>query len=132
MKIRSYATLLIVLLMTFLFVGCSARTVAGTLDTAEDAVEQHLEAVENKIEKTILPQPAAPAAPATQLTPEEAQAIALKHANLTADQVSRLHTEFEIDDRIPHYDIQFHHESWEYEYEIHGETGDILSFDKDD
>lgn len=66
------------------------------------------------------------------LTMEEAQNIALKHAGLTADQVTALHTEYEIEHGIPQYDVEFHHGTWEYDYEIHGDTGEILSVSKDD
>lgn len=66
------------------------------------------------------------------LTAGEAQAIALEDAGFTADQVTRLHTEPELRDRVPHYDVEFHEGRWDYEYEIHAETGEILSFDKDD
>lgn len=66
------------------------------------------------------------------LTAEEAKAIALSHAGFTADQVKFLRAEFEIDDRIPQFDIEFREGYWEYDYEIHAETGVILSFDKDD
>lgn len=81
--------------------------------------------------------PTEPAAPAVteaakQLTVEEAKAIALKHAGFTADQVRFLRAEYEIDDRIPHYDIEFDQGRWEYEYEISAETGDILSYERDD
>lgn len=78
-------------------------------------------------------QPAVPAAPenAKLLTKEEAQQIALDYVGLTSDQVSRLHTEYEIDDRIPQYDVQFRQGNLEYEFEIHAESGQILSFDKD-
>jgi hypothetical protein len=27
--------------------------------------------------------------------------------------------------------VEFYHGDWEYEFEIHGETGKILSYDKD-
>ena len=67
-----------------------------------------------------------------QLTAEEAQAIALEHAGFTADQVSFLRTEPELYDRVPHYDVEFREGRWEYEYEIHAETGAVLSFEKDD
>ena len=76
--------------------------------------------------------PPEPAAPVEMLTKEEAEAIALAHVGFARDQVSRLRTEYEIDDRIPQYDVQFHEGYWEYEFEIHAETGAILSFDKDD
>jgi len=82
------------------------------------------------------PTEAAPAAPApTQaaapVTKEEAEKIALDYAGFTADQVSRLRTEYEIDDGIPQFDVQFYEGDWEYEFEIHAENGKILSFDKD-
>lgn len=66
------------------------------------------------------------------LTAEEAQAIALEDAGFAADQVTRLRTEPELRDRVPHYDVEFHEGRWDYEYEIHAETGEVLSFDKDD
>lgn len=73
-----------------------------------------------------------PAESTRQLTAEEAQAIALNHAGFTADQVRFLRTEPELRDRVPHYDVEFQEDRWEYDYEIHAETGEILSFDKDD
>lgn len=76
--------------------------------------------------------PPAPSVHTAKLTQEEAQSIALKHAGFTKDQVSYLRAEYDIDDRIPEYDIEFREGQWEYEYEIHAETGTILSFEKDD
>ena len=73
-----------------------------------------------------------PAETTRQLTAEEAQAIALQHAGFTADQVRFLRTEPELRDRVPHYDVEFTEGRWEYDYEIHAETGEILSFQKDD
>lgn len=65
------------------------------------------------------------------LTKEQAAAIALKAAGFTADQVSRLRTEYEIDDGIPRFEVQFRQGHWEYDYEIHAQTGEILSYDRD-
>ena len=76
--------------------------------------------------------PAASTEPSRNLTAEEAQAIALEHAGFTADQVRFLRTEPELRDRVPHYDVEFAEGRWEYEYEIHAETGAVLSFEKDD
>ncbi len=75
------------------------------------------------------PQPAEPES--TTLTPEEVKAIALKHADLTADAVTRIKVELDWDDGIPEYDVEFRHGSLEYEYEIHAQTGKIRSWDKD-
>ena len=62
---------------------------------------------------------------------EQAEAIALEHAGFTADQVSRLHTEYEVDEGIPRFEVQFHQDRWEYDYEINANTGEILSWDRD-
>jgi len=63
------------------------------------------------------------------LTKEEAQTIALQHAGLAADQVTGIRTEFEFDDGLPHYDVQFRQGQLVYDYEIHAETGTILSYE---
>lgn len=76
--------------------------------------------------------PGTPETAAALLTREEAQAIALEHAGLTADQVTRLRTEYEIDDGIPRYEVTFRQGRWEYDYEIHAKTGTILSYDRDE
>lgn len=60
------------------------------------------------------------------LTREQAAELALKHAGFTADQVLRLHTESDRYERIPHYDVEFRVDDWEYSYEIHAQTGEIL------
>ncbi len=82
--------------------------------------------------QTVETLPPAHSVHAASLTKEEAEAIALKHAGFTNAQVSYLRTEYDIDDRIPEYDVEFREGRWEYEYEIHAETGAILSFEKDD
>lgn len=65
------------------------------------------------------------------LTPEEAKQIALTHAGLTEDLVVGLHAQYEMEHGTPIYDVEFHHSAWEYGYEIHANTGEILSFSKD-
>lgn len=66
------------------------------------------------------------------LTQAEAETIALEHAGFTAEEVNGLHTEYEVDNGIPLYDVKFHQNYLEYDYDIHAETDAILSFDKDD
>lgn len=152
MKLRVFALLLITAL---LLNGCAAA--AARLDTAEDSVEKLVDSAEDAVESAIMdtkvPAPTTAAAqpptvekptepvPAKSaptesrsalLTKEEAEAIALEHAGLTADQVTYLRTEYEIDDGIPQYEVEFHQDRWEYDYEINAETGQILSFDRDD
>ena len=67
-----------------------------------------------------------------KITEEEAKSIALTHAGFTADQVNRLRVEFEYDDGIPEYSVEFREGYLEYDYDIHAVTGQILSFEKDD
>lgn len=148
MKKQLTAVLLIFALLLTMS-GCSVAHAVQKLDAAEDRVEDKLDAAEDKLEdslrKTVTPAPkeeppapteTAPAPAETQpapekLTQEQALKIALDHLGLTADQVTRLRTEYEIDDGIPQYDIEFHQGDWEYEFEIHAENGKILSYDKD-
>lgn len=62
---------------------------------------------------------------------DRAKTIALEHAGFQEADVARLHTEYEIDDGVQQYDVEFHHGEYEYEYEINAQTGAIISADKD-
>lgn len=149
MNQRLTAVLLIFTLLLTM-TGCSAAGMARTLDRAGDQIEHKLDAAEDKVEdavrKAVTPAPAAtpsvpiaaptePAPAFTQssqpLTKEDALRIALDYLGFSEDQVKRLRTEYEIDDGIPQFDVEFLEGDWEYEFEIHAETGKILSFDKD-
>ena len=126
-------TFVLMLCMIFLLSACSVRETVRTLDAAEEAVEQKVEAAEDAVENAVRDAVNPTQAPAAnRLTPEEAQEIALNQAGFTADQVTHLRVEFDLDDRVPSYDVSFREGYWEYEYEIHAETGEILSWEKDD
>ena len=79
---------------------------------------------------TVTPAHGAPS-PA-RLAKAEAETIALKYAGFTAEQVKGLRSEYDFDDGVAHYDVEFRVGQWEYKYEIHAETGAVLSFEKDD
>ena len=66
-----------------------------------------------------------------KISASEAKSIALAHAGLTADQVKGLRAEYDRDDGIPEYEVEFRVGNWEYDYEIHAETGKILDWEKD-
>ena len=70
-------------------------------------------------------------APAILLTAEEAESIALQAASLTREQVKFSRTEFDRDDGVPEWEVEFRHENWEYDYTIHAETGAVLKSDKE-
>lgn len=160
MKKRLTALLLIFVLLLSMS-GCAAANALEKIDAAEDLAEVKLDAAEDKLEaalrEAVRPVPTAPApttpaptaptavlqetlpaqAPSAAadssqpLTREQAQQITLDHLGFTADQVTRLRTEYEIDDGIPMFDVAFYEGDWEYEFEIHAESGKILSYDRD-
>ena len=72
-----------------------------------------------------------PATETAKLTKEEALSIALKHAGLTEAEISRVKCEYDRDDGIPEWEVEFRVGKLEYEYTIHAETGAILEWEKD-
>lgn len=67
----------------------------------------------------------------SEITIEEAKEIALKHSNLTSDQVKFGRCEIDFDDGTKRYDIEFYHENKEYDYEINASNGQIIQYDYD-
>ena len=142
MKIRFFAALLVAALSFAILSGCAAAPAPVPPQPAPAAIP------ESTVPLAPAPQPAAPApteapevpvptevpaapAQANRITKEEAIDIALKDAGFTKDQVTRLRAEFDYDDGRPEYEVDFHQDRYEYDYEIHAETGKILSRDKD-
>ena len=125
MKFKLFSLLLVLLFLT----GCTFTIGEPRVPTAAMPGEAD-RSVPAAAQNAVIPDVPA-SQPATSLTREQARAAALEHAGLTADQVSRIQVEYEIDDGIPLYEVQFLHDGWEYDYEIHAETGAILSFDRD-
>ena len=62
---------------------------------------------------------------------EKAKEISLKHANLKDNQVVFDKTEMDYDNGVQIYDIEFHYNNIEYNYEIDANTGNILSYSQD-
>lgn len=71
------------------------------------------------------------ASAATTIGAKRAKDIALKHASLTADEITLLHTELDYEDGVPVYEIEFSKGNTEYDYEISATTGKILRFEQD-
>lgn len=124
MKLRISA---VFLLMVLLLSGCNRGSVREGMDAAQSALKRGANAAKDAVtgaQRQLSSQ-------AVTLTREEAEARALNHAGVTADQVTGLRTEYEIDDGVPRYEVQFRYEGWEYDYEINANTGAILSYDRD-
>ena len=78
----------------------------------------------------------AAAAPATTeqdlpFTAQDAQAVALAHAEKAEEQVTGLRSVYDVDDGITEYEVKFRNGDWEYEYTVHAETGQVLEADRD-
>ena len=132
MKIRLTAIMLILTLG--ILSGCTVSALQPESTVPSPAVISAAPAAIPSEPAPAEPAPAAPApaeAASPYLSREEAIAIALKNAGLEESQVTRLKAEFDYDDGRPEYDVEFRHDGWEYDYEIHAESGKILRSDKD-
>ena len=154
MKIRNIALILVMVLVLSTFSGCGLRQIEARLDAVEDKVENKVDRVEDKFEHAVesavygSPEVKAPKAQAPKadsmpkeapaaknfdpvLSAQEAESIALKHAGVCVADVDRIYSEFEIDDGIKQYDVKFYLSNVEYEYNIHADSGEIISFEID-
>lgn len=133
---KKFLVLVLILSLMNIFAGCRA------LYQAEEYIDHKLDVAENKVEQSVQDAlspadvPADVPAPVETLPPEgiteaQAQAIALDHAGLTEQEVSRLQVRADWDDGRREFEVEFNAGYLEYEYEIDAASGRILSFDKD-
>ena len=136
MKIRICAALLIALLTLSALTGCAApmvdTIVMNRLPVSKPKTAETIPPAHPEVTEPVQPLSPEPKAVPAGITEEEAARIALDHAGLDQSQVTHLRARYDRDDRIPEYDVEFREGCWEYEYEIHAETGKILSWEKDD
>ena len=66
------------------------------------------------------------------LTKEQAQAIAFAYLGLEESRITGLETELEEEDGVLCYDVQFRQGRREYAFQINAQTGQIVSFYRDD
>ena len=67
----------------------------------------------------------------TDIGAEKAKSIALNHAGVSASQTSEMKVEQDWDDGVLEYEVEFKAGGVEYEYTIHGGTGQILKYESD-
>ena len=128
---KQLTAVLLVFAMLLTMTGCTVASAAQKLDAAEEAVEAKLDAAEEKLEEALVPAPTTHPEVAGELTQEQARQIALDYLGIALEDAQRLRIQYEIDDGIPQYDVEFYQGDWEYEFEIHEKTGKILSYDRD-
>lgn len=149
MKIRNIALVMVLALVLSTFSGCGMRRMEARLDAVEDAVENRVDRVEDKLENAVesaiygsaeqkapkaekpSEKPSAAKNYEPTLSAQDAEKIALEHAGLSAGEVNFIRNEFEIDDGVKQYEIEFYQDRLEYEYTIHADSGDIISFEMD-
>ena len=97
--------------------------------TAAAEYEYEIDAVTGAIrERSIETRATAQPAASSYIGVDQAKSIALKHAGLSAAEVSFTKAKLEKDDGLRKYEIEFIKGSTEYEYEIDAATGSILEY----
>lgn len=72
-----------------------------------------------------------PTATAKKITAAKAESLALAHAGVKKADAVFERTEFDVDDGVAYYEVEFRVGRVEYSYEIHAFTGKVLEADKD-
>lgn len=67
----------------------------------------------------------------TYIGTDSAEMIALNHAGFSETEVSLLKCEFDIDDGLAVYEVEFDKDGREYEYTINAVDGSIIEYDVD-
>lgn len=128
MKIRICAAFLSMLLAVPLLAGCELQPAPTETQAPRSLFQVDITADAPDLASVIL-DASVPLAevPGARLTSAEAIVIALEKAGLMQEQVTDLIAEF--DDGK--YEVEFSYDGWEYDYEIHAETGEVLKAEKE-
>ena len=123
MFLKLFAAFAAVLVCAGLFLGFG-KTTAPSLQSEQDSAVL-TDAVQDVREHQ--PQTAV----TVHLTHSEAEQAALAHAGLQAQEVVFSRTEYDIDDGVPEWEIEFRCGDYEYGYTVHAEDGRILNYERD-
>lgn len=133
MKLPKLASVLL-LTLVFIFTGCTANNPNSNGDS------QNAAPITSDSQEDINPTPDAAQTPngtvtesdkADFITAHKAEAIALAHANVSADDAQRLRSEFDYDNGVAEYDIDFYYDGYEYDYDINAITGEVIWHEKE-
>ncbi len=137
---KNFFVPLFTLLLTFGLTACSFVTnIPSDTNMLPHEQKETLPVQSAEQKETIPTQPAGQETISTQpidtiakIDNAKAKEIVLAHAGAAADTVTKFEIEYDIDDGIPSYEIEFIFGGAEYDYDIHAETGEILKAEKDD
>ena len=98
--------------------------------------ETSSQTVQNNTQSTQAPAPSTPSAPQAsqtdaKITADEALAIALQAVGVSKADIYNVQKEYDMDNGVPLYEIEFNSGNMEYNYDIHAKTGAILERDRD-
>ena len=128
MKTRIFAAFLSLLLAVSLLAGCNTQPVPTETQASRQLFQVDITADAPDLARVSL-DASVPLAevPGARLTSAEAIVIALEKAGLMQEQVTDLIAEFDEGK----YEVEFSYDGWEYDYEIHAETGEVLKAEKE-
>ena len=108
----------------------SASPLQETTAPAETAPSQPAESVapSQPAKET---QPPENAAVSAKISRAEAIRIALENAGFQESEVTRIEAELDFDNGQTKYEVSFHKDQYEYDYDIHAETGKVLGFGRE-
>lgn len=95
------------------------------IDATDGSIRSHETELQGSDDQTPVNQAAA------DITEDQAVEIALQHAGCTRASVTSLQAELDEEHGRPVYEVAFHNDRTEYDYEIDAQTGDVLSYDVD-
>ena len=137
-----------------LFAGCAAKNNTPTVTTTLSAIEE-ASSTASPVETTIPEAVKEPEAPLQNhevqtnsnnkntdkttaktsdsevISKEEAKAVALKHAGLTENEISRYKAELDKERNVLVYEIEFDSGKYEYDYDISAADGKVLKSEKE-
>ena len=129
---KKLSALLLVFLLTLTLVGCGTDTGSATQNETLLADNQDISA-QSQAETQAPTDEVTDAVADTndKISEDKAKAIALDHAGFKESDVQFLRVEYDFDDGVEKYEVDFKQGQYEYDYDINAKTGEILSYDKD-
>lgn len=106
------------------------NAVTGAIIDFDKEVENN-KPVEITKPATTKPATTRPAASDTIISKEKAKEIALNHAGVPLNEIRGYSCEYDTDDGVKVYEIEFKHKGYEYSYEIDAVTGRIIDSEKE-
>lgn len=127
---KKLLALLLVSVLAFSLVACTGTEETVKSDTSSDEALAADTVKETDTATTAKEEPSTEPS-SEEITSEQAEDIALKHAGLKRSEVTYIRSSLDYDDGYKLYEVEFYKDRFEYDYEIDAVSGKILSFDKD-